>query len=402
MEKYVYGIIKREDKILVYFNKRHDSSFKVSSLDGLLDDNLVNYAPCSNNGYNVIASALLKGFTSPTFISNEYKLIEEYIDYNSYSESDLGNFQSTILEYTNENLLSLNILDSSKNNFIEMKTYLNEEEKINGNYPKKYNEIIVSKGLLHSLNIPTNSGVFSEKSIYLLMLKNVSYANGKYKNNYAIENVNICGVIDSEEKFIYVPRFWSIIFLTIVLENESSLYAIDSAIFDYQGEDINNYIETLNARFPKYRFENPLLDYKKKVDETIYYLNLGLNIFSFFCLTSSLLMVFISSYLFVMDTKKEVGIYTFYGYKRKSIEKQFKSFSRFLSGYAGILSSIILVFMMFLLNEGLIGIKIPYTLESSFSLVLINVTSLIIGDISSFLSTRKILKESPLKQLQEN
>jgi hypothetical protein len=37
-----------------------------------------------------------------------------------------------------------------------------------------------------------------------------------------------------------------------------------------------------------------------------------------------------------------------------------------------------------------------------FSLVLINVISLIIGDISSFLSTRKILKESPLKQLQEN
>ena len=162
MESYAYGILRREDAFLVYFIKKYDNNFTKSSLDNLLNENLVNYQPCSTNGYNVIENALLKGFVKPTYICNEYKLIEEYIDYNSYSASNLGNYQSTILTYTNEQLLSLNLLDSSNSNFITVKTYNNEGNEIVGRYPKKYNEIIVSRGLLNSLNISLNNGLFSE------------------------------------------------------------------------------------------------------------------------------------------------------------------------------------------------------------------------------------------------
>ena len=150
MESYAYGILRREDAFLVYFIKKYDNNFTKSSLDNLLNENLVNYQPCSTNGYNVIENALLKGFVKPTYICNEYKLIEEYIDYNSYSASNLGNYQSTILTYTNEQLLSLNLLDSSNSNFITVKTYKNEGNEIFCLYPKKYNEIIVSRGLLNS------------------------------------------------------------------------------------------------------------------------------------------------------------------------------------------------------------------------------------------------------------
>ena len=402
MESYAYGILRREDAFLVYFIKKYDNNFTKSSLDNLLNENLVNYQPCSTNGYNVIENALLKGFVKPTYICNEYKLIEEYIDYNSYSASNLGNYQSTILTYTNEQLLSLNLLDSSNSNFITVKTYNNEGNEIVGRYPKKYNEIIVSRGLLNSLNISLNNRVFSEKQVYFLTLKDIEYANGKYKNNYIIEKLIICGVIEEDEKFVYVPSYWSSIYLTLILEDNYINYPITSSLYDYKGDDIETYIDELNQKYPKYNFSNPLLDYKKKVDETLYYLNLGLNIFSFFCLTSSLLMIFISSYLFVNDTKKEIGIYTFYGYQRKSIEKQYRAFGNCLSAYSALLSSICLIFLMILLNEGILGITLPFSLESTFPIVLINVIALIIGEISSNYSTKKILKESPLKQLQEN
>lgn len=402
MESYAYGILRREDAFLVYFIKKYDNNFTKSSLDNLLNENLVNYQPCSTNGYNVIENALLKGFVKPTYICNEYKLIEEYIDYNSYSASNLGNYQSTILTYTNEQLLSLNLLDSSNSNFITVKTYNNEGNEIVGRYPKKYNEIIVSRGLLNSLNISLNNGLFSEKQAYFLTLKDIEYANGKYKNNYIIEKLIICGVIEEDEKIVYVPSYWSSIYLTLILEDNYINYPITSSLYDYKGDDIETYIDELNQKYPKYNFSNPLLDYKKKVDETLYYLNLGLNIFSFFCLTSSLLMIFISSYLFVNDTKKEIGIYTFYGYQRKSIEKQYRAFGNYLSAYSALLSSICLIFLMILLNEGILGITLPFSLESTFPIVLINVIALIIGEISSNYSTKKILKESPLKQLQEN
>ena len=402
MESYAYGILRREDAFLVYFIKKYDNNFTKSSLDNLLNENLVNYQPCSTNGYNVIENALLKGFVKPTYICNEYKLIEEYIDYNSYSASNLGNYQSTILTYTNEQLLSLNLLDSSNSNFITVKTYNNEGNEIAGRYPKKYNEIIVSRGLLNSLNISLNNRVFSEKQVYFLTLKDIEYANGKYKNNYIIEKLIICGVIEEDEKIVYVPSYWSSIYLTLILEDNYINYPITSSLYDYKGDDIETYIDELNQKYPKYNFSNPLLDYKKKVDETLYYLNLGLNIFSFFCLTSSLLMIFISSYLFVNDTKKEIGIYTFYGYQRKSIEKQYRAFGNYLSAYSALLSSICLIFLMILLNEGILGITLPFSLESTFPIVLINVIALIIGEISSNYSTKKILKESPLKQLQEN
>ena len=57
---------------------------------------------------------------------------------------------------------------------------------------------------------------------------------------------------------------------------------------------------------------------------------------------------------------------------------------------------------MEMLNTGMLGIKVPYNLKSGFSIFLINVIALIIGDVSSYFSTRRTLKESPLQQLQEN
>ena len=400
MIDYRYSIFKGEEGYNVFFYYRHDDSFNHHEIESIIDENIDSFIACSSSGYGVIESALLQGFYFPTYLSNQYNLLEEYIDYNTYSASNLGAYQSTILNVTNEELFSLNMLDSTKDNFISIKPFINQNKSIKGNYPKRYNEVIISSGLADKLHI--NNEVFSEKPLYMLLLKDVEYANSKYKNIFEIVEIYVCGIIEDSKSYLYVDSYWPTIFLSIALEKSHNDYLTTSLVLNYLGDDITTSIKNLNEKHPKYLFSNPFLDYKKKVDETIEYLNLGLIIFSSFCLFSALLMVIISSYLFIVDTKKEIGIYTFYGYKKRSIEKQFRMFSTFLSGYASFLSTICLIVIMKMLNDGLLGLKVPFSLDSFLPFILINVISFIIGDISSYISTRKILKESPLRQLQEN
>lgn len=403
MKSYNYGIFEIEDRICVYFTYSHEEYLDKKEIENILKSNGFNtYIACSNNGYNVVNEALIAGFSFPTFITNEYKLLDEYIDYNTYSENNLGSYQSTVLTSTNNKLLSLNILDSNNDNYLKIKTYVDENKNITGSYPKGYNQIIISSGLANKLNIKEKDGVFSEKPIYFMTLKSIDYANGKYKNNFIIEKLFVSGIIEDDEEFIYVTPYWGSIYLTICLQKNSSSYLTNKVIFDYSGDDIENVIESLNKKYPKYIFENPFIDYKKTIDETILYINIGLGIFSSFSFVSAVLMMIISSYLFVVDTKKEIGIYTFYGYRRKSIVKQYKLIGSLLSIYSSILSSLCLALTMIMLNEGMLGIRVPFTLNSLVPFIVINVLSLIIGDIASFISTRQTLKESPLKQLQEN
>lgn len=403
MDSFQYGIFKKDDIFNVYFLYSHQEYIFKNEIEKIQNENSFDtYIACSNNGYNVVKDALLSGFSMPTFISNEYKLLEEYIDYNTYSDSNLGMYQSTILNSTNDKLMTLNILDGNKENFLNIKTYTNENIALIGSYPKKYNEIIISTKLAKDLNIPINDGVFSEKPIYFMTLKDIEFANGKYKNNFIIEKLYISGIIESDEDCIYVPSYWPSLYLSIVCESGSKKYLTNNVIFEYSGENIEGKIKELNDKYNDYNFENPFLEYLDVVNDTIKYINLGLSIFSMFCLISSVLMMIISSYLFVVDSKKEIGIYTFYGYKRKSIEKQYKLIGTVLSLHSALLSVASLLMIMYMLNEGMLGIEVPFSLNSIVPFIVIIVVSVVIGDVASFISTRKTLKENPLKQLQEN
>ena len=67
------------------------------------------------------------------------------------------------------------------------------------------------------MNLYENGGVFSEKQVYFLTLKEIEYANGKYKNNFIIEDINITGVIEDEDEYLYVSSFWCNTFFEILL-----------------------------------------------------------------------------------------------------------------------------------------------------------------------------------------
>jgi ABC-type antimicrobial peptide transport system permease subunit len=213
--------------------------------------------------------------------------------------------------------------------------------------------------------------------------------------------LNISGIIDDDEEYLFVNYLWPITFMMKNLFKGQDEISIDAASFAYDGEDIASDIEFLNEKYPDYSFSNPFIEYKDNINQTIKYVEIGLNIFSFFSLATSLMMVIMASYLFVVDFKKEIGIYTYLGYSKKSIKKQFKMISFYLSFYAGILSCISLIFIIYLTKYLNLGFEI--VLDSSIKtpfLVILGI-SFIIGVISSYFSCFKTFKISPLKQLQD-
>jgi putative ABC transport system ATP-binding protein len=402
MELFTYYIDELDDEYYyLYFFYNYNKNLHVYDIDNILKDNnkLSSYIPMSSTGYNIVESVLMNGFAYPTYLSNNYELIEEFIDLNSFSDQNLESYQGTTFQ-VNENMLSLGLLDCQKDSFVGLKSYDKNNLNLVGNYPKNQNEMIVSTGLLNKLNLPLNIDELLNKQLYFLMLDNITKSNGQYENHFKIVQVSIVGYVENEEPYFYIEPSWPIIFLSSNLLKSSDSYCIDNVLFEYNGLDIENDLDELNSKYKEYTFSNPYLDYKTKIDETIYYINLGLSIFSGFCLLASFLMIVMSSYIFVRDNKKEIGIYTCLGYSSKSIKNQFDFFSLYLCIYSGSLSLIALLTIIFLMNKGMLGINVSFSLTSYFPLIIVFCIALIMGLLSSYLSTFKTLKESPLKQLQ--
>lgn len=404
-DDYTFKIFSHNDAKNIYFEYAHDNSLRISNIESIIDSfkELETYIPCNNNGFSFVKEALLEGFTYPTFLCDDYQVIEEYIEYNSYSDNNLGIYQSTILENTSDSLYSLSLLNASKDTSIHLKTYNNEKENIIGRYPRNEKEIIISSKLAKQLNLFYNNEYFTEKQTFIFSLTDIVYSNEKYRNEYNIVKVNIVGIVnDDTENYLYVNKLWPITFLLLNMNKDQASLFPDSAIFSYKGNDIFKILEELNSKYPDLTFSNPYLEYKTKIDDTISYIEKGLNLFSLFCLISSLLMVILTSYLFVVNTKKEIGIYTYLGYKRKSIKKQFKAFSMYLCTYSCLVSCFCLLVIMTLFNSDRMGIKISFSVNSLKPFVSVIFISYIIGLISSYFSIRNVLKEKPIKQLQEN
>ncbi len=402
MDLFSYYIDELDDEYYyLYFFYNYNKNIHLYDIENILNDNdkLKSYIPMSSSGYNIIPSVLMNGFAYPTYISNNYEIIEEFIDLNSFSDQNLESYQGSSFQ-ENENMFSLGLLDCQKDNFIGLKSYNDKDLNLIGNFPKNHNEMILSTGLLNKLNLPINIDELKNKQLYFLMLDNITKSNGQYENHFKIVEVSIVGYVEDEVSYFYVEPSWPMIFLSANLLKSSDSYYIDNVLFEYNGTNIESDLETLNSQYKEYSFSNPYLDYKTKIDETIYYINLGLGIFSGFCLLASFLMIVMASYIFVRDNKKEIGIYTCLGYSKNSIKNQFDYFSLYLCLYSGSLSVVALLSIIFLMNKGMLGININFTLTSYFPLVIVFCIALIMGLFASFLSTSKTLKESPLKQLQ--
>ena len=391
LNDFVVKCFKKEYGYGLSFEYAHNNYMKISECNNLVDafPYLDSFIPCSSLGYNAIGDVLMAGFTYPTFISQDYELIEEFININSYSEENLGAYQSTILSMTNDNILSLSLLDSTKSNYCRFN--VDNATRFNN-----VNSIGVSTGLLKKIGVSNNS---TSTPLFIMYLKNIEYANGRYRNEFEIVKVNVSHVVENKEIAIYQTNLWPMTFLATNFETKCA--GIEKSVLNYCGNDLENDLIELNEKYQKFIFSAPYLEYSKNIEEVENYLVGGLSLFSSFCLLSTLLMLIVSSNLFISEIRKEIGIYSLYGYEDKSIKRLYKLFSYFLSFYSLILSYISLVVICMVLEKTELLISVSVTNAIGIPFLIMFITSLVIGFVSSRASTYHVFKENPLMQLQE-
>ena len=109
----------------------------------------------------------------------------------------------------------------------------------------------------------------------------------------------------------------------------------------------------------------------------------------------------ISSSLFVNETRKEIGIYSLYGYSKKSVKKLFKIFSYLLVFYSFVISSFSLIGLTLFIqySESFIILNDISILLIPFEVMFL--VTIAIGFIASRLSVRDVFKQNTLKQLKE-
>lgn len=390
LNDYIFKCFKKGLDFGVSMEYAHNNYLKINECNNLIfsHDFLSSYIPCSSYGYNVVSNVLIAGFSKPTYISNDYELLEEFINMNSYSENDLGSYQGSVLSYTNKNIKSLSLLDATKDTYCHLNTY--------NKSTLGFNEIVISSYLANELGIDEN---LENNNLFIMLLKDVEYANGRYRNNFEIVNVKVKEIIESQKRGIYVSYLWPITFFMTNFNEDN--YGIEKIILNYEGNNIVDDLSFLNDKYPGYNFTNPYLEYARSIDNVGYYLTLGLTIFSSFCLISTLLMLIVSSSLFVSETRKEIGIYSLYGYEETSIKRLYKIFAFIISFYALFVSLFSLLAIYFVLQNGEYLLSFNNINVLWTPILTMSLTSIFIGFISSRVSTRTIFKQSNLIRLQE-
>lgn len=349
MDKYSFHLVN--DDSMDIFNKKlkvklgyltfkNDKYINLSLLEKIVNNHeeIISYLPCGNNTYSLDTSTLLNGFSFPTYLSSNKQIIEEFNEYNYFSSLSLGNYQSAILNSNFNDLYPLGFLDSSKENFIKFHGY-NKKNLflLEGDYPSSYNEILVSSSLYKELNLSKENDM-----IYITFLKEIKKLNEGHENVFETLKFKVVGRVDDENKKIYHNHLFPQVITTCKLNLDYVDLEISNVLLTLNKND-KNLLKRLNMEYGDYNFYNPLEEYYSNVNEGLSYISMGLFFFSLISLISSLCMMILVNYLFISETKKELAIYSFLGYKNNSIKK----FYYFLSGILSLISVLLTLISLF-------------------------------------------------------
>ena len=402
MKKYSFHLVPttyfnldNDSTSLIYFTYKNKGILNLTDFEFLKkDQDLVSYLLCGKNSYYVDDKALLSGFYFPTYLSSSLEITNEFIDYNSFSSTSLGIYQSSLLKMDEDKFFSLSLLDSSKANYVRFDSYLNKNEEIEGRYPSSYREVLVSKRLYDKLNLSRDNN-----KIYLTSLTSIKNEGDKYLNNFESEELFVTGYFNSNELVLKQDNIFPLIISTCHFKEPCEDNEIDSILISFK-VNASLKIEELNQKYPDYIFYSPLEEYLKEITNALNYLSLGLLIFSLIVMVSCLSLTILVNYLLLGETKKEISIYRFNGYHQKSNYLFYIVFNAFLIFLSIFISSLILLVTNLILPRIyslFTGAKIhllPFGI-----IVLTGVSGLA---ISTFFSYIKYSKMNIIKEIKEN
>lgn len=321
-----------------YFSKGHIPLSEIENIQKL-NSQLQGYIPCTSDSYTIDSTSLFNGFSLPTYFSNDININNEFIDYNSFSDVNLGSYQSSVLLTENQNFLSLGMLDCTKNNFVKFIPYYDKKQILyQGSYPKNAQQLLISSALRKHLECQVGD------TLYFTILKEIKKDKFQFQNIFETIKITICGIFDSNEMAIYQENIFPLMLSKVYFKLNSS-HKIDSYMIKCDNNS-KNLIEKLNNQFPQYEFFNPLDYYIEQITKSLNYISLGLLIFSLLILVSSLSMMILVNFLFIKEGDKEIAIYSFWGYQKKSIFKLFT----FIFGLVCFFSTLLSFTLLFIIS----------------------------------------------------
>jgi hypothetical protein len=380
---------------LIYFTYKNKGLLNLTDFEFLKkEEDIISYLPCGKNSYYVDDKALLSGFYLPTYLSNSITETNQFIDYNSFSSSLLGIYQSSLMKTSGDNFMTMSLLDSSKSNYVRFESYLNKNEKINGSYPSSYSEVIVSRGLYNKWNLSEINN-----KIYFITLTSTSSTGDKYYNNFAVEELIVSGYFESDELILKHDNLFPLIIANCHYKLPCEDNEISSILITFKTNAASK-IEMLNTKYSDYIFYSPLEDYLKEITNALNYLSTSLLTFSLIVMGSCFSLTLLVNYLLIGETKKEIAIYRFNGYHQNSNYCFYLVFNAFLMVLSiGISSLILCITNLILPRINSLFAEAQIHFLPFLIIFLVGISGLILSTIFTYI---KYSRMNIIKEIKEN
>lgn len=381
------------DRILVFENNVYSISPNDYIYFKQIEPRVQNPIFSSYGGYSIYGSAMLVGFSNPTFFSSSLDDLNETTSI--YDSADLENNDAFVLPS--------NVLQGhySKSVFDGVTIRGYSDKKVIGNIPSSVDEILISKGMSEKL---FNGLDCIGKEIYIsFLVETLVDVSGNKLSVFDDETLKIVGYIEDNKSIIYQSDFWTLNYFLSRLDVSAFNLFVSSMTLECSDRGaMDEIMVRLSKEFPQYDFANPLKEISSGIDELCFYLEIVLFILSMIAIVISIFLITINDYLHVLERKKDIGLLRCLGVNKKSAASYLYTHSFIISLFAFAISCLELFIISLFGNVALAKLmNLPFIF--SFSIIpylVMFVVSLLAGLIPAYLISYKLNKFNPLEALK--
>ncbi len=344
-------------------------------------------------GYSIFPSSLMMGFSNYMYFSFNEDSLNEVIDINTSLNVDTN--EKSILP---DDVVSGHYSQSMNGgvNFSVIKNNL-----FYGRFPISVDEVVISTGMLE---IITGSKELSSNKLHLAYtISEATLSNGQIRRDFKTIDLDVVGLIDDEKNIIYQNSDWLITFFQSRLGVSAYYLGINTIAMDIKdNKNMDKTIKTLTKAFPYYSIINPLSDINESIDQVCSYIEIALACFSIVAIMISIMLLTISNYLHVLESKKEIGLARCIGVDKNEAKKFLYAHSGLMCFSSFALSSLELIIISFVISY-FIGNEFGSGFTFSFNplaIIMMLVLSLVISIFSSLIMGGVISKIPPLEALK--
>ena len=305
-----------------------------------ISDEIIKPIFASNGGYAIYPSSMLFGFSSYMYFAPDEDILDDVIDTQTTMNLD-GNENFSLPDNVASGHFS-----QSFNGGVNFRCL--SDEYIYGKVPIDLDEIVISS----ALNKKLFNGDGLNKTIYIAHLysQNVD-SGGRLHKKFKTTSVVVTGIIESEKNLIYHHQDWPISFFQIKLDASIFNLGINSVMVDVKNQkNVKDVIKKLSRAFPDFEVSDPMSDVNDSVNQVCFYIQIALMCFSLIAVIISTLLLSICNYLYVLESRRDIGLARCLGVNKKEARKFVISHSGFMCFISFFLSSIELVFISFIIS----------------------------------------------------